>query len=68
MGKISIDRNGVDLVMVEGNSGKDKGVLEKRVSCFVGTWCIYLGVEGLSWEGGLLLLSLGMGVGPRSLD
>lgn len=56
MGKISIGRNGVDLVMVvEGNSGKDKGVLEKRVSCFAGTWCIYLGVEGLSWEGGLLL-------------
>lgn len=55
MGKILIDRNGVDLVMVEGKSGEDRGVFEKRVSCFVGTWCVYLAVEGLSCEGRLLL-------------
>lgn len=30
MGKISIDRNGVDLVMVEGNWGKDRVYLRRE--------------------------------------
>lgn len=48
MGNISIGKNEVDLSRVERNSGKDKGLFEKKVSCFA------LEVVRLRWEGGLL--------------
>lgn len=43
MGNISIGTNEVDLRRVEKNSGTDKGLFEKKVSCFARAWCIYIG-------------------------